>query len=180
MSRRMKTPFADKVPGKRPVAPNPRIASVEEMVEKVRLRAWFRQGKHETVQRLRKDKGFARAVVEHAINIVARERAPLFQEAMNSAIRNRPTIEHKLRNKLGVWWDELEPLSPAERSWALKKLREMWDIPHPEEPKRKRVDLVPELVRTIEGAFGAGPIATDAAPEPAIQDKAKYEEPTLQ
>lgn len=133
MSKRHKVPLQDKLPDKKPAAPNPRQASLEEMVEKVRLRAWFRQGKHETVQRLRHDKGFARAVVEHALNIVASERAPLFRDAMNAAIRNRPTLERKMRLGEGVWWDELLALAPKERTLALKKLREMWDVPEDKE-----------------------------------------------
>jgi hypothetical protein len=104
-------------------------ADLHEMVDEVRRAAWRRAGEQDTVRRLRTDKGFARAVVEHAVNIVASQRAHLFRDAMNAAQRNRVTFERNLREGKGLWFDELLPLAPKERTHLLATLRKNWDVP---------------------------------------------------
>lgn len=114
---------------RQPKASDPATTDLEQLAEEARLRAWFRSGVHETVQKLRHDKGFQRAVAEHAREILIGKRARLLQGAMNAALRNRPTFERNLREGKGIWFDEMEPLAPKERGLVLEKLKEVWDIP---------------------------------------------------
>lgn len=115
-------------PDRPPSALDPATADMHELAENARRRAWFRMGVHDTVEKLRKDKGFQKAVAEHAINMVVEKRGRLFQAAMNAAIRERPIFERNLREGKGIWFDELLPLTPKERGHVLKKLKELWDI----------------------------------------------------
>ena len=109
-----------------------RNGDLEQMIAEVRRKAWLRKGKFDTVQRLRKDKGFARAVVQAAKELVINQRAPFFRDAMNAAIRQRPIFERNLREGKGIWFDEMQPLAPKERTWVMVKLRQMWGIPESE------------------------------------------------
>lgn len=117
---------------KKPRATDIKRAELQEIADNARERAYFRAGKHDSVQRLRHDKGFAKAVAEYAKELLAKERAPYFRDAMNTAMRNREVFEQKLRKGEGIWFDEMQPLAPAERTWVLTQLRKQWQIPEPE------------------------------------------------
>jgi hypothetical protein len=103
--------------------------NLDQMVAEVRRKAWLRNGKFHTVQRLRHDKGFAKSVVELAMENIRQGRAVYFRDAMNCAIRNRLIFERDLREGKGISFVELDPLTPQERTHLLKELKKMWDIP---------------------------------------------------
>ena len=79
-------------------------------------------------QRMEKDPGFRRSVETYAKELAYRQRYKLCREAVEAARRDRDTIERKLALGQGVWWDELAPLMPTERSIVIAELKKLWDI----------------------------------------------------
>lgn len=92
--------------------------------------------------KLANDPGFRREVFERAKHMVVKQREALCREAVMAAMRQRSTIEPGLvitgtatvdgktvPVRKGAWWDELSPLSPAERGIVMDQLERMWSKP---------------------------------------------------
>lgn len=56
-------------------------------------------------------------------------RTGLLKRALWAALHNRETLRASLAGNKGVWWPELGPLGPQERTAMLVQLREAWGLP---------------------------------------------------
>lgn len=74
------------------------------------------------------DPGLFRSRREEQIQRHAAKREPFVRAAMLAAMRDRVRLREGLQRNTGVWWPEMAPLSPAERTGLLVELRKMWDL----------------------------------------------------
>jgi hypothetical protein len=73
----------------------------------------------------------------------AEKRKKLLAKALWAALHQRDKLRPRLAGNLGVWWPEMQPLGPTERTAMLVQLREAWGLPP--DPRMKPAEGRPKL-----------------------------------
>lgn len=80
-----------------------------------------------------------------------RERHPVLQKAVDAGLANGRDLRERMEHGLGVWWPEMEPLSPAERGFVLALVRAKVGI----KPKAQHATLEAVRAAQAEEAYEA-------------------------
>jgi len=65
------------------------------------------------------------------VEMLIQERQALARKAVDSALRQRETIQKAMTLGKGVWWEELAPLDPKERGIVIAELRKLFGLKAP-------------------------------------------------
>jgi hypothetical protein len=57
------------------------------------------------------------------------KRQELWRTALEDALVDSHKLRPLLRDGKGVWWDSMAPLTAKERTFVLRELRKIWDLP---------------------------------------------------
>lgn len=71
------------------------------------------------------------------------QRKALITRALWEGLQQREPLREKLRNNAGVWWPELGPLTPHERTAVIVKLRATWGLPP--DPRMRPAEGAPRV-----------------------------------
>lgn len=74
------------------------------------------------------DRGAFRGRHEALIERHAARREPLVRNAMRAAMAYREKLREALRTNAGIWFPEMAPLHPLERTALIVELRKMWGL----------------------------------------------------
>lgn len=76
----------------------------------------------------RDERARSRDVTAAKVEKYAEQRVRLAREAFDAALRDRENVGKSLWANSGVWWPELSPLEPSERTIVIKELRRVFGL----------------------------------------------------